>query len=79
MPSLMSDYDRANVASILADPVANNWTNAYVIRFMDVLIKKGAKEDVRALYKIYPRQIVAVMVYYGWSLSEIENYLDVST
>lgn len=76
----MNAYDTANIGAILADRSGTRfeWTNCWVLRFLDKMLLKGSP-DLPYLYLIYPKQIEALYVYYGWPQEEINRQIKTLT
>jgi len=70
----MTEFDEKMLPEILADRIGERfeWTNAHVLRFLDKMFAKGAVE-LPQLWKIYPQQMTALMMHYGWSLKSMED------
>jgi hypothetical protein len=73
---MMNKYDTVNIGAILADRGGTQyeWTNCWVLRFLDKMINKGSPE-LPYLYLIYPEQIVALYEYYGLPHEEIKSQI----
>ena len=72
----MNEFDTEHIAEIIYDDGTRfNWMNAYVIRFLNTAISKGA-EELPSLYRIYPEQIIALFRYWGWSDEEINKRIE---
>ena len=76
--SEMSTFDKENIGEIIKAGRQfhggyYDWTNAYVLQYLDRMLAKVDEPHAAALYSIYPEQCVAVLEYWGWSQQSIAD------
>lgn len=78
---MMSDFDRENISAIIVAGRLQHggrydWTNAYVLQYLDRMLAKVSWEHQAALYKLYPAQCRAVLEYWGWQPGIIDERIN---